>query len=379
MHHPPKLTSEELGSNVNTLNEFKRALELQQIGKRTINLYLWKAYQFLRHCGKPAAEITRIEIQDYIINRRETSSQWTVNGDIIALRKFFGWLKPGNDLFDGIKVKQPKNYLPVEQLITQDDVMKMIAVCRTQRDRALIMVLWESGCRLDEVLSRNINHIQPDEYGATMIIKGKTGMRKVRLIDSMPDVRLWLNQHPLKNNPDAPLFVTERRYNHKEAKVLEERRIDERTVENMLKTVGKLAGLNKRVYPHALRHGRLTLFVKQGFFESELRILAGWEKESNMPATYVHLAGLDVDKKLLAKHGLIRDDEKRLFDTLKPGKCPRCSNENPVDAKYCSICGLILNQKLAEKIQNYEKQIPELIELLLKSDETKKLLAGLIK
>ncbi len=81
--------------------------------------------------------------------------------------------------------------------------------------------------------------------------------------------------------------------------------------------------------------------------ESELRILAGWEKESGMPATYVHLAGADVDKKLLIKNGLITDDEKLVFKTLKPGKCPRCGVDNPVDAKYCSTCGLIINKEAA--------------------------------
>jgi site-specific recombinase XerD len=344
-----KLTSEELGSNVNTLNEFKRVLELQQLGRRTINLHLFKAYQILRHYGKPAAEITRTEIQDYIIKRRETKAQWTINGDIISLRKFFEWLKPGNDLFDGIKVKQPKNYLPVEQLITPDDVKKLVGSCKSQRDRAILMLLWDSGCRLNEVLSRNVNNIQIDEYGATMVVNGKTGMRKVRLIDSLPDVRLWLNQHPMKNLQDAPLFITERRYNHIEGKVREERRVDERTVQNMLKTVARLAGIKKNVYPHALRHGRLTMFVKQGFMESELRILAGWGKESNMPATYMHLAGADVDKKLLIKNGLITDDEDIVLQTLKPGKCPRCAADNSVDSKYCSICGLILDHTLACK------------------------------
>lgn len=223
-----------------------------------------------------------------------------------------------------------------------------------------------------------LNHIQLDEFGATMIVNGKTGMRKVRLIDSLPDIRLWLNQHPLKNKPDAPLFVTERRFitveknsGKKEKELMEERRVDQRTVQNMLATVGKLARLNKKVHPHALRHGRLTFFVKQGFMESELRILAGWEKESNMPATYVHLAGADVDKKLLIKNGLIKDDGELMLKTLKPGKCPRCAAENPADAKYCSVCGLILDQNLSEKVQNYEKQIPDLIKLLLKSDETR--------
>ncbi|VVB88872.1 Tyrosine recombinase XerA [uncultured archaeon] len=378
MKHPPKITTEELGDNAKVLNDFKRALELQQLSNRTVNNYLWKNYQALLQYNKPAAEVTKTDIQDYIIKRRYSSSQWTVNGDIIALRKFYDWLKPGNDLFVGIKVKQPKNYLPVEQLITPDDVKKMLSVCKSQRDRAIIMLLWDSGCRLNEVMSRNINHIQPDEHGATMIVNGKTGMRKVRLIDSLPDVRLWLNQHPLKNNPDAPLFVTERRYDHKGGKVMEVRRVEDRTVQNMLKTVGKLAGINKDVHPHALRHGRLTVFVRQGFLESELRILAGWEKESNMPATYVHLAGADVDKKLLIKNGLITDDEEIVLKTLKPGKCPRCAADNPVDAKYCATCGLVLDKNVAKEIEDKSKLIPEVFAAMQSNPEFQKWFAEAI-
>lgn len=375
MQHPPKFT----GENAKILAEYQNTLQLQQLREQTIDGYLWKIYTALKHFGfKPADKLTKQDVREYILYRGKNNKQRTLNNDIIALRKLFDWLKPGNDFFGDIKVRQPKNYLPVEQLITPEDVKKLIGVCKSQRDRAIIMLLWDSGCRLNEVMSRNINHIQTDEYGATMIVDGKTGMRKVRLIDSLPDVRLWLNQHPLKNNPGAPIFVTERRYNHKEGKIMEERRVDQRTVQNMLKIVGKLAGLDKNVHPHALRHGRLTFFVKQGFFESELRILAGWEKESGMPAVYVHLAGGDVDKKLLAKNGLIRDDTDRLFQTLKPGKCPRCAADNPVDAKYCSICGLILDKNVAKEVQDKSKLIPEVFAAMQSNPEFQTLFAEAI-
>lgn len=380
MKQPPEFTG-ITGKNESIIAEYKRTLELQQLGRLTINGYLWKIYTALEHLKfKPADKLTQKDIQDYILHRRKNNKQRTVNGDIIALRKFYDWLKPGNDFFDGVKVKRPKDNLPVEQLVTPDDIKKMLSVCKSQRDRAIIMLLWDSGCRLNEVLSRNINHVQSDEYGATMIVNGKTGMRKVRLIDSLPDVRLWLNQHPLKNNPDAPLFVTERRYNHKEEKVMEERRVDQRTVQSMLKTVSKLAGLDKNVHPHALRHGRLTFFVKQGFFESELRILAGWTKESNMAATYVHLAGGDVDRKLLIKNGFLKDNDELMLKTLKPGKCPRCAADNPADAKYCSICGLILDKNVAKEVDHMSKLVPEVLaEYLQEAPEFQELLKEAIE
>ncbi|HIH44221.1 MAG TPA: tyrosine-type recombinase/integrase [Candidatus Methanoperedenaceae archaeon] len=182
----------------------------------------------------------------------------------------------------------------------------------------------------------------------------------------------------MKNNPDAPLFVTERRYDHKEGKVLGVRRLDHNTVQNLLKKLGRLAGMNKSIHPHALRHARLTYFVKQGFMESELRILAGWTKESNMAATYVHLAGGDVERKLLIKNGFLADSDELKLKTLKPGKCPRCAADNPVDAKYCSICGLIMDKSIAQDVNKYTNSIPELFAAMQKDPEIMKQFAGML-
>lgn len=33
-----------------------------------------------------------------------------------------------------------------------------------------------------------------DRYGA--MITGKVGMRRIRIIDAVPDLQLWLNMHP---------------------------------------------------------------------------------------------------------------------------------------------------------------------------------------
>ncbi|VVB88688.1 Uncharacterised protein [uncultured archaeon] len=45
---------------------------------------------------------------------------------------------------------------------------------------------------------------------------------------------------------------------------------------------------------------------------------------------------------------MITDDGELVFKTLKPGKCPRCGIDNPIDAKYCSTCGLIINKDAAK-------------------------------
>jgi integrase/recombinase XerD len=241
--------------------------------------------------------------------------------------------------------------LPVDELIFSEDVKSLVNSSNTQRNRALVILLWDSGARIGEILGLNLNHISFDKYGAVLIVSGKTGMRRIRLIDSVPDLQLWINQHPNRDNPQAPLFITDRKQGG------QYKRLDPQSVNTLLIGLAEKAGIKKKVHPHAFRHGRLTDLAKRGFNEMELRIFAGWEKSSAMPATYLHLSGADIEKKILRQNGIIEDDTKEKEEQLKPVECPRCKTKNPAGAKYCFTCSMVLDHKLAVEMQDVKNEI----------------------
>ena len=51
----------------------------------------------------------------------------------------------------------------------------LAAAEKDPRDKAFIMTLWESGCRVGEILALRIRHVAFDEYGAILRVSGKTG------------------------------------------------------------------------------------------------------------------------------------------------------------------------------------------------------------
>ena len=347
MKHKPVIT----GNNEQTLKDYEKSLKLNAFKKSTINTKLWKVYTFLKYYNdKPVGEISKEDIQGYILYRRENRKPKTVHNDIIDLRLFFKWFIPDNDYFEGIKTKPQKNRLPVSELLREDDVKQLLTACNNQRDRALIMLLWDSAARIGELLSLNIRNVELDRYGAIIIVNGKTGMRRLRLVVAVPDIQLLLNQHPQRDDPDAPLFVTSRKYDDAP------RRLDVRTVQNLLNALSEHADIKKNVHPHAFRHGRLTELVKRGFRESELRIIAGWEDDSKMPATYIHLSGEDVEKKMLANYGIIEDEHIEQQEILKPIECPRCKTKNPHDSMYCSTCSMIISGDLSGDLSGQIKE-----------------------
>jgi len=346
MRNEPKLE----GVNKEILEDYARSLELNNFKEMTITTKLWKVYTLLKYYNnKNANELTKMDIENYILYRRKNNKPKTVHNDIIDIRLFFKWLKPNNDFFENIKTRNPKNHLPTKELILPTDVKKLLPACKCQRDRALVMAFWDSAARASEILNLNLRHVLIDRYGAVIVVEGKTGMRRIRLIDAVPDLQAWINQHPYKDNPDAPLFVTFRNSGSKP------RRLNIRTVENSLKTVAEDAGVKKNVHPHAFRHGKLTDLVKRGFKETELRIIAGWEADSKMPATYIHLSGEDVEKKVLASYGIIEDEVKKEELELRPIECPRCKTKNPHDSKYCSCCSMVLDMETAVKLEEEGK------------------------
>ena len=345
------------------LEKYLRSLHMNGIRPRTIHSKLWRTYIVLKHLEfKDARTLTREDIENYLIGRKDEVSRRgrkvspiTIQGEILEVRLFLRWLTPEKeaDLFP-FKMKRQKHILPVDRLITKDEVSRLVEACTNQRDRALLMFLWDSAGRISEVMNLKIGDVQFDRYGAVVILDGKTGRRRLRLTSCVPDLQAWVNIHPLRTNTEAPLFVTGRRYGSTV------RQLSIRTVENSLKGIARRAGV-RNVHPHLIRHARLTDLTrsegdKKGLSEMELRIVAGWEKSSAMPEIYVHMSGEDVEKKILRNAGLIDDNGTR-DTTLDPRKCPRCGILNTPSAMYCSACSLILDAKTALLFEEKKRRI----------------------
>ncbi len=269
--------------------------------------------------------VGRIERTD----RKETTKQDYKK----LLRKFFRWLEKG-DVIDWIKtpLRNESRKLP-DDLLSEEEIGKMIKVCEHPRDRALIACLYESGARISEIGNLKVKHVKFDQYGAVLIVDGKTGMRRVRIISSSPYLAAWLDNHPFRDNPEAFVWIGIGTVGRKEPL-----RYD--AIRMMLKDIAKMAGINKRIHPHLFRHSRSTLLAKY-LTEAQMNKYLGWVQGSKMAAIYVHLSGRDVDNALLKMHGMAADDAKEV--QMSPKKCVRCSTMNAPTSKFCHKCGAGLN------------------------------------
>ncbi len=258
--------------------------------------------------------------------------------------------------------KKSHERLPKE-IIPDNEIKEMIGRCTEQRDKALIALMADCSARVGEIININLKDLKINEIAtgaqykhliATVTLRGKTGERTNQLFYSVPYLRLWLLNHPIKDNPDAPLFVANNpsRYGQ---------RITSVGINKILQRGARRAEIKRHIHAHLFRHTNLTRMARV-LSESELKIHAGWGMESNMASVYVHLTEKDVASKILERYGLVPKEENKELSMLQVQICPNsvCGYQNPCEAKFCLKCGYPLSLKTAVNLKKLKEQEEEL-------------------
>jgi site-specific recombinase XerD len=312
---------------------------------------------------KPFDTVTKDDVIKLVeeLENRTLSERYRFNLKFV-LKKFYKWLRQTEDYPPEVKwiKNRPKNNgrLP-EELLTEEEVERLASAADNLRDKALVLILYESGCRLGELLSLKIKNIQFDDYGCVLIVNGKTGSRRLRVIKSAKALTSWLDIHPLKNDPEAYVWISIGNKNRNQL-------ITHETVDMLLRKLKDRSGVNKRVNPHSFRHARATHLAKQ-LPEAIMKEFFGWTPDSKMASIYYHLSGRDVDEALLKLHGL-KPKENEDLKKISARTCQKCGESNSALTQFCKRCNSPLDLKIAlqldETRNNYDRAMLELLWLV---------------
>jgi site-specific recombinase XerD len=361
--------------NKQNIRKFVEHLFARNISKPRIIKYINHLVVLARIAGKPFQQLGKEDMERLVTRINVTEyTEHTKRDYKIILKRFYQWLKGCNEdeheypsEVKWIKTRlQTKRLLP-EALLTMQEIKTLVEATENLRDRALILTHYESGCRIGETLSLRIVHVGFDQYGAVLIVDGKTGPRRVRVIAAAPALASWLSIHPFRNDPNAPLWVGIGTVGRNES-------LHYNAVRAVLRRLGKKTGLKKRLYTHLLRHTRATELASI-LTEAQMKELLGWVQGSDMPSVYVHLSGRDVDSALLKAHGLTQNQEEKARIELTSTVCPRCKQKAGPEAQFSPSCGMILDVKVALKLEDERAKADQIMNMLMVDEEVRKLLA----
>ena len=295
-----------------------------------------------RHLRKPFKDASESELMGFL--RKYRNQPHTRSTYATRIKAFYRWLFTGRwrrgnypKVVENISTTVRKHELPIKSpndILTQDEVLMMIDAADNPRDKAMIALLYDSAARPSEILNLKIKDVKLNKTHGEVFVTGKTGMRRVVIVFSIPYLMKWLNAHPRKDDPEAKLFP----------KLKQGRGGEDLTpngLDALVKRLARRVGIEKRITAYLFRHSRLTELANV-LRDSQLKALAGWTASSRMAEHYIRLAGLD----LLARHR-IREGMPlciEVMDIDKWGKRDRISRCLKALATYGSAAKKVLPQ-----------------------------------
>ncbi len=327
--------------------------DLDKLTKKDVNDIQDAINDWRKKNGKPASPTSKMQYKITFQRFLKGYGASTDNKELIELAKF------GFARVEGKKLES-------EDILSEEEVEKIISCCIGIRDKALVAIIYELGARVGEIQNCKISDVKDHPYGFHITLNGKTGKRQVLLHKYQVYLKQWLVDHPNASDPGAPLFTTAREYTdsshskNKKKQAKDETRVHTplRTISMnlLLKKAAKKAGIKKNVYCHLLRHSQATRLANT-MTEQQLKKQMGWAGSSNQAQTYVHLSNPEIDHAVLASYGIrvVQDQEGN-----KVNRCARCSMPIPSGMRYCD-CGMPVTQEAA---QDKEMLISDLLTYL---------------
>ena len=291
---------------------------------------------------------------------------------ILHIKQFFAWLDERGiaevDVSKIDKVKAPPaDWITktAEEMLTIDEVQRIIRACRTSRDRAMLAVLYEGALRPIEVTEGVWGQIEFDRYGAKFVTAGHTGKRRhIRLLMASQYLAAWKADYPGGATSDSPIFVQLRGA---------PARMTRGAMRQIIRRAAKRAGVEKPIHPYLFRHSRITHWVETGLNESVIKLQSWGNLKSPMLATYAHVSDAAIDKAVLEHAGIRRREERQ--EEPKPVQCPQCDTVNAPNSPACYVCGCPLTRDAKYTVEMLLaamlKEYPEVADALMQAAEGK--------
>ena len=172
------------------------------------------------------------------------------------------------------------------EIYTKNEVMALVDACNRGisgfRNKVLLILLYRSGLRISEALGIKSSDYNPNEGTLRIIGKGK----KLRVIGLDSQTRmnfdLWMMKRKelgINGAGNPPIFCGISKQNFAKP-------VQTVYVRNLLKRLGKKAGIEKRMNPHNFRHTYSADMLNEGINLRHIQISLG---HSNIATTSKYL------------------------------------------------------------------------------------------
>lgn len=276
------------------VQDFLKFLDTEKgYADNTIAAYRNDLTQFLRYLEQQEkqsawADVDRDTIISYVLNLKEreyTSS--TVARKVAAIKSFFHYLVAEKLIADDptATLDSPKVKKRLPKAISREDIEQLLAApakgasAKSQRDRALLELLYASGMRVTELVSLDVSDV--NLASESVRVHGKKAASKERIIpvgdQALEAMHIYLNKGRMqlvRDPEERALFL-----NHRG------QRLTRQGLWLIIKHYVDEVGISEDVTPHTLRHSFAAHKLSQGKSLHDIQKLLG---HANISTTQVY-------------------------------------------------------------------------------------------
>jgi integrase/recombinase XerD len=232
-------------------------MEMRNFAPKTIRAYVDVVARFARYFGKSPEQLGAEHVRQYLLYLLQVKKMaWgTYKQALAALRYLYRWVLQGPEIVQDIRGPRPERHLPV--VLSLDEVQRFFAAISSFKHRMILMTAYAAGLRISEVVHLQITDIDSQR----MVIRVCQGKRKKdRYTLLSPTLLQMLRHYWVAARPVGYLFPGRKL----------DRPMSVSVVQRVCKAAQVLAGIDKEVTPHTLRHSFATHLLEAG---TDLRIV----------------------------------------------------------------------------------------------------------
>lgn len=240
-----------------SIEQMAQDLAFAEYSQSTRSSYLRTVEDIGAHFGRAVAEIGRDDLRGYVetLQEKARSASWLkmkLAAIVFLFAKTLG--RPTDVSF----IVWPRQYSPLPTVLDQEEIAALLEALGHPVYRAIAMVLYGAGLRIEEALALEVSDID----GARGVLRVRHGKgNRARQVRLSPGLYQWLRRYWDRQRPPHPYLFASRRTG---------RPPTQDAVRRALALAAEQAGLAKPVTPHVLRHSYATHLLDAG---TDVRII----------------------------------------------------------------------------------------------------------
>ena len=262
------------------VERLKKEMEYRNYSERTVDSYCQTMTTFEKSLGKPLSQMTVMDLKTYLhhaLTVKNCSTSYA-NQNISAFKIFTEDIM--HNEWDGFKIKRPRRVQKMPEVLSVEEVERMIASTANIKHRAMLTIMYSAGLRRMELLQLKPGDIDSER----MLIKVKQGKGKKDRYTLLSTKALeLLRLHYRFNRPKTFLFEPNGRAG---------RQVSETTLEKVVKRSAERAKINKNISCHTLRHSFATHLLEKGV---NIKLIQEFLGHTSIKTTsrYLHLTNFN--------------------------------------------------------------------------------------